>query len=325
MIRPRPQLALGDLHSLLPPFQTSPARLRWHRPYTTRVRVKGSNPQQPPQTEPSPKTYFQSPSEPPKTYFQQSSSGPPPPPSYFQPDTHSPPPPPPRHRFIFPTYVWIIFFSSIGYFTGEWVIDFVIPPVLPPISDPDSARYIRNLNVDLNRLPIVKELRRYPEIWQESVAYSSVPPEERKGALTSGVMSGPEAIPVQRVFVNKKDNKVVNIVWFGHGVCGWPKVVHGGALATVLDETMGRVAIPYFPAQTGVTATLEIAYSKLVAPNKFYIVRAELVREGATDRKAYVQGSVIPAAREGEAPVTQAKGLFVLPKGYELRKMKDRF
>jgi acyl-coenzyme A thioesterase PaaI-like protein len=66
-------------------------------------------------------------------------------------------------------------------------------------------------------------------------------------------MSSPEAIPVQRVFLNKKDNAVVNIVWFGHGVNGWPRVVHGGALATVLDETMGRVALSYFPAQTGKT------------------------------------------------------------------------
>ena len=64
-------------------------------------------------------------------------------------------------------------------------------------------------------------------------------------------MSGPEAIPVQRVFVNKKDKKVVNVVWYGHAVSGWPRVVHGGALATILDETMGRVAVFHFPAQTG--------------------------------------------------------------------------
>jgi hypothetical protein len=72
-----------------------------------------------------------------------------------------------------------------------------------------------------------------------------------------------------------------------------------------------------------VTATIEMAFSKLVTPNKFYIVRAELVRDGTTDRKAYVHGSITPAAREGEAPLTEAKGLFVVPRSYELRKMKD--
>ena len=70
------------------------------------------------------------------------------------------------------------------------------------------------------------------------------------------------------------------------------------------------------------TATLEVTYSKLASSNKFYIVRAELIRDGATDRKAYVHGSVTPAAGEDEAPVTQAKGLFVVPRSYVFRKME---
>jgi hypothetical protein len=64
----------------------------------------------------------------------------------------------------------------------------------------------------------------------------------------------------------------------------------------------------------GVTATIEISYSKLANPNKFYVIRAELIHDGSTDRKAYVHGSITPAAKEDEDPVTQAKGLFIVPK-----------
>lgn len=68
-----------------------------------------------------------------------------------------------------------------------------------------------------------------------------------------------------------------------------------------------------------------MSYGKVASSNGFYIVRAELIHEGSTDWKAYVHGSVTPAAKEGEGPVTQAKGLFVVPKNYDLTKVKDGF
>jgi acyl-coenzyme A thioesterase PaaI-like protein len=217
--------------------------------------------------------------------------------------------------------------------------------------------------VELNRLPIVKELRRDPEIWQEWVAYSSFTPEERRASLMSGVLSALEAVPVQRIFVNKNDGRVINVVWLGNSVSGWPRVVHGGVLASILDETMGRAAIFHLPAKTGkerphplppslslaiprvflstetvkiyfifsdghhpslgVTATLEIAYRRLALTNQFFIVRADIVREGSSERKAVVHGSV-ETSTQG-APLTEAKALFVVPRNMELGKIGERF
>ncbi|KAH0542720.1 hypothetical protein GP486_008619 [Trichoglossum hirsutum] len=185
------------------------------------------------------------------------------------------------------------------------------------------ARRIHAINAELDRLRIVEELRRDPELWREWVAYSSYAPEERQVSLMSGVLSAPEAVPVQRIFVNKNDGKVVNVVWLGNSVSGWPRVVHGGVLAAILDETMGRAAIFHLPAKTGVTATLEIAYRRLALTNQFFIVRADVVHEASSERKAVVHGSIETSAQG--VHLTEAKALFVVPRNLELGKIKEGF
>src|SRR4051812_31321047 len=132
-IRLRIPASTDGLQSLLlsplrPAFQTSSIRLRWHRQHTTRVQVQRSSFQQPPQTEPPPKTYFQQPSDPPKTYFQPPPD-PPPPPSYFQLRSHPPPPPipPPRHHSKLRILAWAGFFLSLGYYAGTATLDVLFP------------------------------------------------------------------------------------------------------------------------------------------------------------------------------------------------------
>ena len=103
---------------------------------------------------------------------------------------------------------------------------------------------------------------------------------------------------------------------------GWPFVVHGGALATVLDEHLARVAIQHFPERTAVTANLDINYLRAATSNGIYVFSAKLDEERSTDRKAYVTGSV----RDKDGNVcTVAKGLFVVPRGYKLRKLEGAF
>lgn len=55
------------------------------------------------------------------------------------------------------------------------------------------------------------------------------------------------------------------------GTCGWPRVVHGGAISTVCDEALGRVAIRQFEGGTGVTASLEVAFHEVVRPGEWYV------------------------------------------------------
>ena len=94
----------------------------------------------------------------------------------------------------------------------------------------------------------------------------------------------------QKVFWNDQDMKIVSIVAFGSGIEGWPTMVHGGALGTVIDENLGRAAIRRFPARTGVTANLNINYRAPTRADQFIVIKVRL--DEAQGRKSRVSGVV---------------------------------
>lgn len=146
-------------------------------------------------------------------------------------------------------------------------------------------------------------------------------------------LSGSDALGgYQRVFQNRRTGEVLVLVYFGRGVTGWPTVVHGGALATVLDETCGRAALSRlggFIDRSGkeggdkppvVTAWLKLDYLAMTQEREFYLVGARVRDEEELDPaergkghyKAYVQGWV-ESVRTGEETVV-AEALLVGPK-----------
>lgn len=114
----------------------------------------------------------------------------------------------------------------------------------------------------------------------------------------------------------------MSVVFMGSGIEGWPTVVHGGALGTIIDENLGRAAIRHFPARTGMTANLNIDYRALVYSDNFYSIHSTLSPEQSTDSKAYVRCEI----RDMTGRVcVEANGLFVVPKKLKLVKLGDRF
>lgn len=93
-------------------------------------------------------------------------------------------------------------------------------------------------------------------------------------------------------------------------------------MATVLDETLGRVAIRSVPAHTGVTANLEIVYQRPVFGSEFYTIIATLDKKRSTDRKSYVGAVVVD--QKGRVHCT-ASALFIVPKNIPLRPLVERF
>jgi acyl-coenzyme A thioesterase PaaI-like protein len=177
------------------------------------------------------------------------------------------------------------------------------------------------LQKQAEKLPIVQSLSTDPN-WESYEAYSSVPEAEAPHRLTTGPLGGARAIGgFQRIFYNKESGEIVTVIWFGGAIAGWPGVTHGGVTATIMDEILGRCAIRQFPAQTGVTANLELNYLKPVVTNSFYVVRA-VPQEGFTERKGWVSGRLETV--DGRVCV-EAKGLFVVPKGIKLRSIGDKF
>lgn len=192
----------------------------------------------------------------------------------------------------------------------------VSPPPLPVPDTPEDAALNKYISAQASKLPIIQSLSNDPafKAWD---AYSTFSPTERLHRLTTGPLGGSRGLGgYQRVFHNKDTGEVISVLWIGGALAGWPGVCHGGLLATVLDESLGRCAILRFAAKTGVTANLEIKYLKPTMTNTFVVIRCLPILEGSTDRKGYVEGRV--ETLDGKICV-EAKALFVAPKKLQLR------
>jgi len=171
-----------------------------------------------------------------------------------------------------------------------------------------------------NKLTLVRVLREsgeYDEFdaWGENV-------ENRARKFTASTLAGPQKIALNRVFLHKNGQESISILSLGPALSGYPNVVHGGVLATILDESLGRLALGCFPNRNGVTAKLELNYRKPTRARPegspaFTVLRSRVV--GATEKKAQVVGQVEDL--DGNILV-EADGLFVVPRSWSLVSMK---
>ncbi|KAJ6003179.1 hypothetical protein N7451_005726 [Penicillium sp. IBT 35674x] len=216
--------------------------------------------------------------------------------------------------------IYASIFGALGVAAGG-VLDSKIS--LPPQpGSPEDEIFMKEIQRVYERgLPIVQELRNNPD-YEESGVYQGMPETSKAHRLTSSALAGSRGIALQRVFSNDKEKKVVSVVYLGPGLEGWPTMVHGGALGTVIDENMGRAAIRHFPERTGVTANMNINYRRPVYSGLFYTFHTRLDQERSTDRKAYT----ICEVRDLTGQVcVEATGLFVVPKKFKLASIGDKF
>ncbi|KAI9370658.1 HotDog domain-containing protein [Aspergillus egyptiacus] len=210
-------------------------------------------------------------------------------------------------------------FGFLGY-SFAFLRDGLILEPAKPGSQVDQEM-MRDLQEGFDYLPVVQLLRKDPN-YIETDVYGNYSGDEKDQRLTSGPLAGSRGLGMQKVFWNNKEKKAINVVHLGNGMEGWPTVVHGGALATILDEHLARVAIQNLPERTAVTANLDVNYRSLSWSMRFYTVHATLDQERSTDRKAYVKGEV---RDEMGKLCVEASGLFVVPRGYKLRRLGESY
>ena len=89
---------------------------------------------------------------------------------------------------------------------------------------------------------------------------------------------------------------------------GFPGVIHGGIVAAVLDEALGRTSVlGQYPDWT-MTGRLEIRYRRYVPYGPLLRVRAKL----GTERRRMIQASgVITLADDETAVLAEAQGTFL--------------
>ena len=64
------------------------------------------------------------------------------------------------------------------------------------------------------------------------------------------------------------------IIYFGNGVEGWPDVVHGGVLTTMLKDAIEKVASEVFPPGTGEMSKMTVQFKSKVIPGEVYSLSA---------------------------------------------------
>ena len=96
----------------------------------------------------------------------------------------------------------------------------------------------------MQNLPLLRELRNREDKqeWYESRPYTELPDEVRVNNLTAGALSGPGKLAIRPLIRVKDDeSEAWGFIHLGRGLCGHDGIVHGGLVATLLDESMGRV------------------------------------------------------------------------------------
>ncbi|KAI1800876.1 HotDog domain-containing protein [Daldinia bambusicola] len=232
-------------------------------------------------------------------------------------------PPRLRRRGVFYSAVFLL----IGVSIGTLVRLSLAPPPPYPHGSPQDEYHVSKIREEGSALPLVRKLSSDPT-WKSWDAYSGAQSSSIvQSRLTTGPLGGSHGLPFQRVFRNTVTNEVISVVYLGAATSGWPGVVHGGTLATLLDESLVRCAVLLFPARTGVTARLELQYRAPTLTSGFYLIRARpMIAEGEdlskVDRKMWVDGTL--ETLHGKICV-EAKALAVVPKGVKLKPLVEEF
>lgn len=96
-----------------------------------------------------------------------------------------------------------------------------------------SPEYVESL---LLKNPVFKNLMQNPD-------YSLVRPWQHVESMPSRVLSAPGGLSSPAVFVDKAaKGHTYFFTWAGSRTCGFPFLVHGGVLATVLEDALDQAA-----------------------------------------------------------------------------------
>lgn len=193
--------------------------------------------------------------------------------------------------------------------------------ILNPPSDEETLTMFtpqdeetREVEEFIQRHPITLELRSRSG-FSESRPHLKMPISMRAHSLTAGTLMGPGKVVVPPLAFNEEGGKsMVSISYLGKDLCGHPGIIHGGFLATMLDEGLARCCFGALPNKVGMTANLNVNYRAPAPAGAYVVLRATTTKvEG---RKAWVEGRIETLVAEGETPVVlaDATALFIEPR-----------
>lgn len=166
----------------------------------------------------------------------------------------------------------------------------------------------------LDSHPTIEMLRADPQ-FKESWYFTDLPANHKHHMLTSGLLTGEGKVSIEPIKFQSKDGKKLYIFYhIGNRVQGHENIVHGGFLATLIDEGLVRCAFPHLPRKYGATATLDLNYRRPSYINNYFMLECNFVNiEG---RKAWVEGAMYNLTDNGydPSPMVEATALVIEPR-----------
>ena len=229
--------------------------------------------------------------------------------------------------------VGLAMFGFGGYLALSFAPPFITSLILGRIpSDAESLKFEApdnwtqqvNDNIINSRLA---QLLRASGAYTESRPHQKYPKEVKQHNLTASTLMTKDTVPVPPLYFMKKDgSSMVSIYYVGTHVSGHPGVVHGGFLATMLDEGLATCAFQSLPNKVGVTAQLNIAYKKPTAAAQYLVLFA--TTEKAEGRKVWTNGAISELedftksfeASQPCASLVEASALFIEPRHAKVSK-----
>ena len=214
----------------------------------------------------------------------------------------------------------------------------IAPPPLPEGGTREDGVLIADLNkrideeykvVTLRRkcLDMSKQLKGEEDGWVEVLPTPlELMGEKKTEHNLVARMQGAKGLGVERVFWDRGENKLVAVIWLGGSLCGWPAVIHGGAVAIALTEKLSLAAalannsnsdalaaatpqqLPGFgnhakmlsPANASdEPSQLSLRYVKPTYANQFFVIRVVPASLEELDPKNFVDDAVSREAKGG--------------------------
>ena len=149
-------------------------------------------------------------------------------------------------------------------------------PHAPLLGTPEAKAHTEALEDRLQNLPLLKELRSREDShdWYECRPYTEIPDQVRVNNLTAGALSGPGRLAVRPLIRVKNDeSETWGFIHLGRALCGHDGIVHGGLMATLLDESMGLVVCTNNP----------LKFSHIIIPPGVF----QFTKQHRFDRQSY--------------------------------------
>ncbi|KAI1107659.1 Thioesterase/thiol ester dehydrase-isomerase [Jackrogersella minutella] len=231
------------------------------------------------------------------------------------------PPQPSIFRRVVSVAAFGIVFTALGTAMAAAPAVPAVREVLNPPTDEETlsmfapaTEHEREVEDFIQNHPLTIAMRAKEE-FAEARPHLKIPPAYRDYNLTGGTLMGPGRFVVPPVtFAEQGGKSLVSISYLGDELCGHPGIIHGGLLATILDEGLARCCFAALPLKIGMTANLNINYRAPAPAGSYVVLKATTTKvEG---RKAWVEGRIETLVGEGETPLVlaEATALFVMPK-----------